>query len=238
MTLPPVILLHGCGGSPEQAFERTGWLAAFEAAGREVRALRLPGHGRGNPSHDPAAYADLAASLVDALPEEACDIVGFSLGAKLALDVAIRFPRRIRRMVLGGIGDNAFAPETIGEAAAHALEHGPDERTPPPVQAFLATWDPALNDALAIAAVLRRPPNPVFTEIDLAAVRAPVTVVNGAVDFVVSMGSRLVDALGVEQRLLPGVGHFDLTAQHEFRDVAISFLAEPTKAGIATNETS
>ncbi len=127
-------------------------------------------------------------------------------------------------MVLGGIGDNAFAPETIGEAAARALEHGPDENTPPPVRAFLATWEPALNDPLAIAAVLRRPPNPVFAEADIGAIDAPVAVVNGGNDFVASIGTRLIDALGVEQMLVPGTGHFDLTERHEFRDFAIRFL--------------
>jgi pimeloyl-ACP methyl ester carboxylesterase len=228
MTLPPVILLHGCGGSPEDAFERTGWLAAFGNEGRDVRALRLPGHGRGHPSHDPADYADLAASLMGDMPEAPCDIVGFSLGAKLALDIAVRFPERVRCMVLGGIGDNAFAPETIGEAAAHALEHGPDEHTPSPVRAFLDTWNPALNDPLAIAAVLRRPANPVFTEADIAAISKPIAIVNGGADFVASMGTQLLGALGVEQLLLLGVGHFDLTGQHEFRDFAVRFLTEPT----------
>lgn len=225
MTLPPVILLHGCGGSPEQAFERTGWIAAFEDAGREVHALRLPGHGHNKPSHVPAAYGDLAVSLIVELPE-LFDIVGFSLGAKIALDIAVRFPKRVRRMVLGGIGDNAFAPETIGEAAATALEHGPDEHTPPPVRAFLATWDPALNDPLAIAAVLRRPPNPVFSDADIETIEVPVAVVNGGDDFVASMGARLIDALGVQQTLVPGAAHFDLTARHEFRDFAIRFLGE------------
>src|SRR5690606_18912138 len=101
------------------------------------------GHGRAGPSHDPVAYADLGGTLQAGLPPT-FDLVGFSLGAKLALDIAVRFPARVRRMVLGGIGDNAFAPETIGDAAARALEHGPDDATPPAVQAFLATWDPAL----------------------------------------------------------------------------------------------
>ena len=225
MALPPVILLHGCGGSPEQAFERTGWLDACAAAGREARVPRLPGHGRDGVSHDPTAYADLAGALIDDLPETV-DIVGFSLGAKLALDIAVRFPDRVRRLVLGGIGDNAFAPEAIGEAAAHALENGPDEHTPPPVHAFLNTWDPTLNDALAIAAVLRRPPNPVLTEAGIASIRVPVAVVNGGADFVTSLGTRLIDALGVEQVLLAGIGHFDLTEQREFRDFAVRFLTE------------
>ena len=223
---PPVILLHGCGGSPEQAFVRTGWIEAFEHAEREVHALRLPGHGHAGPPHDSAAYADLAGLLARDIPDAACDLVGFSLGAKLALALAVRFPGRVRRLMLGGIGDNAFAPETVGDAAAHALEHGPDENTPPGVRAFLESWDPALNDPLAVAAVLRRPANPVFAETDIAAIAAPAAVINGADDFVASMGTRLFDALGAEQVLLPGVGHFDLTAQTAFRDAAVAFLRD------------
>jgi len=224
--LPPVILLHGCGGSPEQAFAETGWIAAFEGAGRALQALRLPGHGRDGPSHDPADYADLAGLLEPRLPPGPVDVVGFSLGAKLALALAVRWPGRIRRMVLGGIGDNAFAPEAVGEAAASALEHGADDSTPPPVRVFLHHWDPALNDPLAIAAILRRPPNPLFTPEQIARLSVPVAVVNGAEDFVASMGTRLFEALGAEQQLLPGTGHFDLTAQAAFRDIAVDFLGQ------------
>lgn len=228
--LPPVILLHGCGGSPEQAFGRTGWIAAFEAAGRDVQALPLPGHLRDGPSHDPADYADLTAALLPRLPAGACDLVGFSLGAKLALDIAVRHPQRVHRMVLGGIGDNAFAPESVGAAAAQALEQGRDADTPAAVLAFLETWDPALNDPLAVAAVLRRPANPVFNIAQIAAIRASVAVVNGKSDFVTAMGTLLVDALGVSQVLLPQVGHFDLPQQAAFRDHAIRFLSQPSQS--------
>ncbi len=224
--LPPVVLLHGCGGSPEQAFGETGWLEAFRAAGREVHALRLPGHGREGPSHDPADYADMAQALLPHWPEGACDVVGFSLGAKLALDIAVRWPDRVRRMVLGGIGDNAFAPETVGEAAASALEHGAGPETPPGVLAFLGTWSPMLNDPLAVAAVLRRPANPVLDEGKVAAIAAPVAVVNGVDDFLMSLGTRLFGALRIQPHVLPGVGHFDLTAQPEFQHIAAHLLDE------------
>ncbi|MEO5707895.1 MAG: alpha/beta fold hydrolase [Alteraurantiacibacter sp.] len=224
--LPPVVLLHGCGGSPEQAFEQAGWVEAFRAAGRQVHALHLPGHGRDGPSHDPADYADMAQALLPQFPAGACDIVGFSLGAKLALDIAVRWPHRVRRMVLGGIGDNAFAPETVGEAAAAALEHGAGPDTPPGVRAFLATWEPSLNDPLAVAAVLRRPANPVLDEGMVAAITTPVAVINGADDFVMTLGSRLFSALDIQPHVLPGVGHFDLTAQTEFQQIAARFLGE------------
>jgi pimeloyl-ACP methyl ester carboxylesterase len=223
---PPVVLLHGCGGSPEQAFIAHGWIDAFATAGRQVLAPCLPGHGRDDVSRDPADYADLSSALLRRLPEGQLDVVGFSLGAKLALDIAIRWPLRVRRMVLGGIGDNAFTPETVGAAAASALEHGPGPDTPPGVHAFLATWDPALNDPLAVAAVLRRPTNPQLGEADVAAIRAPVSVINGGDDFVMTMGTRLFAALGTNPLVLPGIGHFDLTEQSQFRDTAVRFLGE------------
>lgn len=224
--LPPVVLLHGCGGSPEQAYMASGWLDAFAAARRQVVAPRLPGHGHDGVSHDPADYADLAAALLPRLPNGPVDLVGFSLGAKIALDLANRWPDRVRRMVLGGIGDNAFAPETVGEAAASALVDGAGPDTPLGVRAFLATWEPTLNDPRAVAAVLRRPANPELDEAKVQAIRCPVAIVNGAEDFVMSMGTRLFAALGATPLVLPGVGHFDLTDQPQFRDAAVRFLGE------------
>src|SRR5688572_3020675 len=216
MALPPVVLAHGCGGSPEAAFVRTGWVEAFERGGRQVVLVDLPGHGTQAQSHDPAAYADLTAALLARLPGGIVDAVGFSLGAKLLLDIALREPQRIRRLVLGGLGDNAFAPEAIGEAAASALEHGPTEQTPPPVLAFLDTWEPARNDALAIAAVLRRPPNPVFAEPQLGGLKLPILLVNGDQDPVGRNSERLRAALGnVSVQTIRAADHFGLTAEPE-----------------------
>ena len=128
----PVVLLHGCGGSRESTFVSTGWLGALLQSGRAGLALHLPGHGTRPASHDPSTYADLAGLVLRDLPPGPFDVVGFSLGAKLALELAIRAPERTGRLVLGGIGDNVFAQESIAEAAARALEHGATVDTPPP----------------------------------------------------------------------------------------------------------
>lgn len=221
--LPLIVLLHGCGGSPEEAFIRTGWLNRIEHRGRHAIALRLPGHGQGC-SHDPADYSDLAGHVLAALPDGEVDLVGFSLGAKLALAIAMRAPERVRRLVLGGVGDNVFAPEVIGEAAARALEHGPDETTPPPVLSFLQTWDPTLNDSTAIAAVLRRPANPTFAEEAIHAVSTPTLLVNGSEDIVGKLGRRLAHALRPDEIIVAGIDHFGLTASAEFIAAAIEFL--------------
>jgi pimeloyl-ACP methyl ester carboxylesterase len=227
----PVVLLHGCGGSRESTFVSTGWLSGLLQAGRAGLALHLPGHGTRSASHDPAAYADLAGVVLRDLPQGSFDAVGFSLGAKLALELAIRVPERIGRVVLGGIGDNVFAPESIGEAAAHALQHGATSDTPSPVLAFLKTWEPERNDALAIAAVLRRPANPTFTDERLRSIRAPLLIVNGDEDPVARLGSRLVSNLGnVRYVTLPSVDHFGLPAQSAFIRHAVEFLADSASA--------
>ena len=94
-----------------------------------------PGHGQGSAiTPIRPSYADLAGSAAEStLPSQPFDAVGYSLGGKLLLELAIRLPGRIGRMVLGGVGDNVFAPETVAAAAAAALEKGPDlaTRRPP-----------------------------------------------------------------------------------------------------------
>jgi len=223
----PIVLLHGCGGSRESTFVASGWLSALSKAGRTAVAIDLPGHGTRSVSRDPASYADLTGLLTDDLPPGSFDAIGYSLGAKLLLELAIRAPERIGRLVLAGIGDNVFAPESIAEAAARALEHGPTPETPPPVVAFLQTWESGHNDPLAIAAVLRRPPNPTFTAARLKRIAAPVLIVNGDLDPVIRLGNRLASSLAdVRCVTLPGVDHFALPAQPAFIGHALDFLKE------------
>lgn len=225
----PVVLLHGCGGSRESTFVATGWLDALSSAGRAALAIDLPGHGKRGPSRDPASYADLTGLLMSKLPPGSFDAIGFSLGAKLLLELAIRAPERIGHLVLGGIGDNVFAPESIAEAAASALEQGPNRDTPPPVIAFMTTFEANRNDPFAIAAVLRRPPNPILTAERLQRIAAPVLIVNGAADPVTRLGNRLVSSLAdVRCVTLPRADHLGLPRQAAFIRHAIGFLTEPS----------
>ena len=221
-----VLLLHGAGGSVRATFDPTGWRAALAAAGRNVIAIDLPGHGPSPQPRDPAAYADLASQIAPHIPAEGCDAIGFSLGAKLVLELAARRPQMFGRIVLGGLGDNLFAPERVGEAVAAALEHGPGADTPPPVLAFLAQYDPGPGDPLALAAVMRRPPNPIIAAGRLASVRHPILVVNGASDPVATPDTRLRGELPAARFVeLPGIGHFDLPHAAAFQALALTFLA-------------
>jgi len=233
----PIVLLHGCGGSFSATFAATGWLDAIAAAGRRAVGLHLPGHGAIPSPHEPAHYSDLAGLVARDLPPVSFDAVGFSLGAKILLELALRSPARVERLVLGGVGDNVFAPETIAESVARALECGPSAETPPAVLAFLRTWEPDQNDALAVAAVLRRPPNPSFTPERIEQIAQPMFIVNGADDPVATLGDRLVSSLrNVSYAELPGVDHFGLPAQPAFIRRALDFLASASGQDATTRQ--
>jgi len=221
-----VVLLHGWGGSFTSAFAATGWLERLAEAGRVVVPLNLPGHDR-DASHEPSAYADLTSSLAERLPPEQVDLVGFSLGAKLALSLAIRWSGRIGTIVLGGVGDNAFAPEPSGDAVAFALLNGIQEDTPSPVAALVRYSEKANGHPRAFAAVLRRPANPTLTMDALGRVHAPVLLVNGDRDTLALPDERLRTALAdLSYRRLSGIDHLSLTGCAAFQDAAIAFLTE------------
>jgi len=226
---PPIVMAHGWGGSFSATFEPHGWRADLEAEGREVIGIDLPGHGTGRPaSHDPADYADLASGLAAKLPDGPLDGVGFSLGSKLLLELECRSPGRFRRLVLGGVGANVFAPERGVEAVANVLESGDIENAPPPVQMMVRYSQASRSDPLAIAAVLRRPPNPTHMPSRLKQVRAKILLINGANDKGVAPVDQLATLIpGCATLILDDTGHIDLPEKASFRRAAIAFLTKP-----------
>ncbi|HEX6657782.1 MAG TPA: alpha/beta fold hydrolase, partial [Ilumatobacter sp.] len=105
---PPVVLVHGWGGSFATTWRRSGFTDLLADAGREVIGVDLLGHGTAPKPHDPEAYSDLTERVIAALPDRPVDAIGFSLGAHTLLRTAIADPGRFRRLVLAGIGRNVF----------------------------------------------------------------------------------------------------------------------------------
>ncbi len=103
-----MVLLHGWGMTPAV------WAPVQSLlGGRRSSALALPGHAGAAPAPtaEVAAWSD---RLATQLPP-AATVVGWSLGAMLALDLARRHPERVARLVLIGgtarfVADDASAP--------------------------------------------------------------------------------------------------------------------------------
>jgi pimeloyl-ACP methyl ester carboxylesterase len=105
---PPVVLHHGFVVDANANWVRTGVVDALLSAGRWVVAPDARGHGRSEKPHDPAVYGeqrmarDLAA-LLDLIGAAQVDLVGYSMGAIVALLLSSD-DQRVRRLVVGGVG--------------------------------------------------------------------------------------------------------------------------------------
>ncbi|HEM45977.1 MAG TPA: alpha/beta hydrolase [Alphaproteobacteria bacterium] len=95
----PLVLLHGGGSTIEVTFGR---ILPFLAVSRRVIAVEEQGHGRTTDRDAPVRFessADDVAALLGALRVHTADIFGFSNGASVALQVAIRHPQLVRKLV-------------------------------------------------------------------------------------------------------------------------------------------
>ncbi|HEY4333529.1 MAG TPA: alpha/beta fold hydrolase [Ilumatobacteraceae bacterium] len=220
----PVVLVHGWGGSFRNTWQKSGFTALLEDADRTVIGIDLLGHGEAPKPHEPEAYVDLTTRIVDSLPDEPVDAIGFSLGALTLLRLACREPHRFSRLVLAGIGENVFSTDTSGNDRILAALDGETETDDNIARLFLQYAEQPGNDRQALAAVMRRPSRGPFTVEELARVTCPTLVAIGDLDFA-GPGNRLADALPNSQlATLRKVDHFATPEAFAFIDAALEFL--------------
>jgi pimeloyl-ACP methyl ester carboxylesterase len=95
----PLVLLHGGGSTIEVTF---GQVLALFTENRRVIAIEEQGHGRTSDRDAPVRFetsADDVAALLGHLGVVQADVFGFSNGASIALQLAIRHPARVRKLV-------------------------------------------------------------------------------------------------------------------------------------------
>ena len=104
-TRAPLFWLHG--------FTQTGQSArqfrSILAARREVLTPDLPRHGTA--FHVGGSLDEIAEYLVSQMPEGICDLGGYSMGARVALHMALNHPEKVRRLVLLGASYGLSTPE-------------------------------------------------------------------------------------------------------------------------------
>ena len=95
----PLVLLHGGGSTIDSNFGR---VLPLLASNRRVIALEEQGHGRTSDRDQPFTFeqsADDVAGLLRFLKVSHADLFGFSNGGTVALQVAIRHPQLVRKLV-------------------------------------------------------------------------------------------------------------------------------------------
>jgi pimeloyl-ACP methyl ester carboxylesterase len=96
----PLILLHGGLGSSEMFWP---FIPALTAAGRQVIAADLQGHGRTadiDRPIDTRLMADDIAALIGHLGLEKPDVFGYSLGGGVAFWTAVNYPQLVNKLVI------------------------------------------------------------------------------------------------------------------------------------------
>jgi pimeloyl-ACP methyl ester carboxylesterase len=97
----PLVLIHGGGSTIQTSFGRV--VHSF-AKGRQVIAVEFQGHGHTPDINRPETFeqdADDVEALLKNLKIENADFFGFSNGGNTTMQIAIRYPNLVRKIILG-----------------------------------------------------------------------------------------------------------------------------------------
>jgi len=105
----PVVLVHGFASNHAVNWVNTLWVQALTRAGYRVVALDNRGHGQSEKLYRPEDYdssvmAGDVRRLLDHLGIARADVMGYSMGARIAAHLAVIDPDRVRSLLLGGLG--------------------------------------------------------------------------------------------------------------------------------------
>ncbi len=108
----PIVLVHGW------AMHAGIWREFAEQLAVDYRVIcvDLPGHGRSE-KIAPFTLERVSAELVNAIPEQSCCWLGWSLGVTVVLDIAARYPERVSSLVLLA-GNPSFSAAATGRLSA------------------------------------------------------------------------------------------------------------------------
>lgn len=233
----PVVLLHGFASNAQEDWIDTGWFEGLTALGHDVVAPDLRGHGLSFKSHNPADYtlstftADVLALCNACWADKALGLVGYSMGAHVAMSSAMAIPDRIASIVLGGMGDRIAATVGLAPEFADALDieaaqigKGGAQLPDYAVRFRQHAASRPFNDLRALAACLRGQ-SCVFDLAGLAVVQAPTLVLAGEKDKLAGSPYRVAALFpkGIGGKS-PGVSHASALANHAFRSRAIVHL--------------
>ena len=102
----PLIVLHGA----YMNIPSMGAIIPKLAVSHRVYALELQGHGRTTDIDRPITYPNLAddvAAFMDAVGLENADVFGYSMGAAVGLQLAIRHPDKVKKLVAASVAYDA-----------------------------------------------------------------------------------------------------------------------------------
>lgn len=223
----PVVLVHGFASSYRLNWVGTRWQETLTGAGFRIIGLDCRGHGESEKPHDESEYsvAIMAADVVrllDHLDVHAAHLVGFSMGARIGLQVVLDSPPRVTRAVLGGIGIGGATQRA--EAIAEAFLTGRPSGDPIAQSFYRFASALPTNDLRALAACMigfkvR------YSQAALSAIRTPILLVVGDRDDIAGDADGLVEWIPTARLVtVAGRDHLGTVPAREFKTAAVDFL--------------
>jgi pimeloyl-ACP methyl ester carboxylesterase len=226
-----VLLLHGFASNLRVNWVDTGWVLGFNRAGRRVIAMDNRGHGESAQPLQPEAYgtavmAEDARRLLDHLRIEKADVMGYSMGARIAAFLAAAWPERVRSLVLSGLGEGLVKgvgpPEPI---AAALLAASIDEVTDRTGRAFRQFADQTGSNREALAACISASRQTMSPE-ELGRIAVPVLVAVGTADEIAGSPHALAAHIpGAEVFEIPKRDHMKAVGDRAHKKAVLEFLA-------------
>ena len=227
----PVLLIHGFASNVATNWVDTGWVRTLTDAGYRVIAFDNRGHGKSAKLYSTDDYgaplmAEDARRLLDHLQISRADVIGYSMGARIAAFLAMAHPARVRGLVFGGLGLNMVRGVAGTGPVARALEAGSiDEVTNATARTFRAFAEQTGSDLKALAACIRSSRAPITAEA-LGALSVPVLVVVGDRDVIGGSPSALAELIpGAKAVKLQDRDHMKAVGDRGFKEATLSFLA-------------
>jgi pimeloyl-ACP methyl ester carboxylesterase len=216
----PLVLLHGA----YMTIDMMGPLLPGLAERRQVIAVEMQGHGRTADIDRPITYeqmADDTAGLMRHLGLDAADIVGYSMGGGVALQLALRHPALVRRLVLASAGFGSDAMPAVAREMLPSIT--PEMFAGSPIEEAYQRTAPNPGDFPKLVEKLTALDTTEFTwsREDIRAMAAPTLIVLGDSDgvrlahavelFELRGGGVMGDLDGLpasQLAVLPGTSHF------------------------------
>ena len=227
----PVLLLHGFCSSSSQDFARTGWPEDLAAAGHPSYAVDLPGHGDSPAVSSPddgrtdsvvSALVRVIEQVIRASAGDQLDVIGYSLGARLAWELP-NASGAVRRLVLGGISPaEPFADVDLDQLRSAAAGNTPAS---PMIGMFAGMITAPGLDAASLINLIGGLGSEPFDP-NSSPPKVPTMIIAGADDPMSQGVESLVDVLpeGSLHRV-PG-DHRGALDGPEFRRAAVDFLSD------------
>jgi pimeloyl-ACP methyl ester carboxylesterase len=227
---PPILLIHGFASNAAVNWRDTGWVKTLVDAGRQVVLLDNRGHGQSAKLYDPESYsaaimAEDATRLLAHLAISQADVMGYSMGARIAAFLTIAHPGLVRRAVFAGLASRMVTGVGGGVTIAAGLE-APRlaDVTDPMARAFRVFAEQTKSDLKALAACMRSSRAKISVEA-LAGIVAPVLVVAGDKDDVAGDVQGLVTLIpNATGLVLEGRNHMNAVGDKIFKNNVLKFI--------------